>query len=162
MKRTISLALSLLLLLMWLPVAAVQPRSEIVLGTHIVKSGETLYCIGRAYGVDPWTIAAHNAVLDANVIQPGDVLQILDVPASLPEGPICQRQFELPSSGASDMTAGGVCVCVVEHTVVTGETLAKIAVKYNVGMETIARCNGIHDLNYIRIAEKLCIPAPSP
>ncbi len=162
MKRTVSIMLSLLLLLMWLPVAAAQPRSELVLGTHIVKSGETLYCIGRAYGVDPWTIAAHNAVLDANVIQPGDVLQILDAPATLPEGPICQRQFELPSSGAEELVGSSECACAMEHTIVTGETLAEITVKYNVDVETIARCNGLHDLNYIRIAEKLCIPAPAP
>ncbi|MEA3309812.1 MAG: LysM domain-containing protein, partial [Chloroflexota bacterium] len=124
MKRTVGIALSLLLLLLliWLPVVAAQPRSGPVVGTHIVKLGETLYCIGRAYGVDPWAIAAHNAVLDANVIQPGDVLQIPDVPATLPDGPICQRQFEPPSSAAADLPASAECVCAMEHTIVTGET----------------------------------------
>lgn len=164
MKHTVSLALSLLLLLllMWLPATAAQPYSGPVLGTHIVKLGETLYCIGRAYGVDPWAIAAHNVIANANIIQPGDVLQIPDVPATLPAGPVCQPQFALPGSGVGGMVASGECVCAVEHTVVTGETLAEIAVKYQVGMETIARCNGLRDLNYIRIADKLCIPAPAP
>ena len=159
MKRTTSVALSIIILaLMWLPVAAAQPRSETILGTHIVQEGETLYCIGRAYGVDPWVIAAHNVVFDANLIHPGDPLQIPDAPASLPEGPVCERQFE-PSS---EEEPAPDCECVALHTVVTGDTLTQLAAKYELTVEEIAQCNSISDPNYIRIADVLCIPAPAP
>ena len=49
------------------PTATSVPTGEI-LGNHIVKAGETLYCIGRAYGVDPYAIATQNNILNPNRI----------------------------------------------------------------------------------------------
>lgn len=46
---------------------------------HVVRAGETLFSIGRRYGVNPWSIASANHLYDANRIYIG---QCLYIPAS--------------------------------------------------------------------------------
>jgi len=66
---------------------------------HVVRLGEWLYCIGRAYSVDPMAIAQANGVRWwPYIIFPGQQLTIpnvtwVDMP---PSGPICQAQFSAP------------------------------------------------------------------
>jgi LysM repeat protein len=43
---------------------------------HIVRHGETLYSIGRWYGVSPWRIAAVNGIYNMNRIWAGQRLRI--------------------------------------------------------------------------------------
>jgi LysM repeat protein len=130
------------------PTASPTPTGNI-LGYHTVRLGETLFCIGRAYGVDPYAIATRNGILNPNVIHAGHVLAIPDVPASLPPGRVCPRQFngETPPSG-----------CRWYHTVVLGENLYRISLRYGVSMWTIAEANHILNLHYIRAGQVLCIP----
>jgi hypothetical protein len=45
-------------------------------GYHVVRSGETLFSIGRLYGVNPYTIASTNGLANPNYIQIGQVLYI--------------------------------------------------------------------------------------
>jgi len=126
-----------------------------VLGEHTVKVGESLYCIGRAYGVDPWAIATQNVIANPSLIHPGVDLEIPDVPATLPPGPVCVRQFGEPSP--SPISCGG-CTCRTWHSVVWGNTLTQIALTYGVDRWSIAQCNCIYNLNYIRAGDTLCIP----
>ncbi|HSD83509.1 MAG TPA: LysM domain-containing protein, partial [Anaerolineae bacterium] len=83
-----------------------------VLGLHIVQPGDTLYCIGRAYQVDPIAIAQANSINGYAVIVPGHALLI---PAtkwtSIPEGPICRSQFAVDwnQSSATSITAAPLC-----------------------------------------------------
>lgn len=44
--------------------------------THVVQSGETIYSIGRLYGVSPEAIIAANNLANPDLIQPGDTLII--------------------------------------------------------------------------------------
>jgi len=76
---------------------AVGPTAVPVLGKHVVKFGESLFCIGRAYGVLPGAIAQANG-LDLNGrINPN---QELIIPAvrwlNIPGGPVCTQQFNSP------------------------------------------------------------------
>jgi membrane-bound lytic murein transglycosylase D len=121
-----------------------------VLGYHTVRQGETLYCIGRAYGVDPYAIAAQNGILNPNALYAGMVLAIPDVPRALPAGPVCTRQFD----GSTPMPP----TCRWSHTVAWGENLYRISLHYGVSMWAIAEANEILDLNYIRAGQVLCIP----
>jgi LysM repeat protein len=73
------------------------PTAVPVLGKHVVKFGESLFCIGRAYGVLPGAIAQANG-LDLNGrINPN---QELIIPAvrwlNIPGGPVCVQQFNSP------------------------------------------------------------------
>ena len=43
---------------------------------HVVRAGETLFSIGRLYGVNPWSIASANHLYNANRIYAGQCLYI--------------------------------------------------------------------------------------
>jgi LysM repeat protein len=65
-----------------------------LIGTHIVAPGETLYCIGRAYQVDPVAIAQANGLSGYAVIVAGQALLIPATRwATIPPGPVCKAQF---------------------------------------------------------------------
>jgi len=70
------------------------------IGTHRVLPGETLYCIGRGYGVLPSVIASANRITVAESLRAGTVLSI---PAarwiSIQPGPVCATQFTSPYPG---------------------------------------------------------------
>jgi len=143
-----------LLFVFTIPVSAAPQESWGILGTHVVRWGETLFCIGRAYGVDPWAIASQNGIYYTNYIYPGTILQIPNAPATLPAGPTCTRQFTVPGPGPWPVG----CTCRYYHTITTGQTLSGISLYYGVNMWSIAECNNIYNLNYIRTADTLCIP----
>jgi len=76
-----------------------------ILGQHTVQPGETLFCIGRAYGVHPTAIAEANR-LDPNApLTPGQALQIPAAPwAEVAPGPVCAAQFQSPFPGLPFVT----------------------------------------------------------
>jgi LysM repeat protein len=134
------------------PTAYARPSETVTICNHVVKSGETIYCIARAYGVDPWAIASYNGLVNPSLIYPGQVLAIPDSYKSIGAGPTCVRQCGGPTPPA--------CTCADYHTVVTGDNLYRLSLHYGVSMWRIAECNGIYNLNYIRVGDVLCIPAP--
>jgi LysM repeat protein len=117
---------------------------------HTVRRGETLFCIGRGYGVDPYAIAIRNSIVNPNLIYPGQVLAIPNAPRTLPSGPVCPPQC----GGVTPVPA----TCRWYHTVVWGENLYRISLRYGVSMWAIAEANYIFNLNYIRAGQVLCIP----
>jgi LysM repeat protein len=141
-----------LLLLSSVPVYA-QPQTSGIIVNHVVRAGETIYCIARAYKVSPAAIIRTNLLPHPNWIYPGQVLAIPNVPATLPPGPTCVRQDTTPTPPPPP-----VCTCAWYHTVAPGDTLSRIALTYRVNMWRIAECNRIHNLNYIRAGDVLCIP----
>lgn len=147
-KTVVVLGVVLVLLLAIAAPAYARPAQWTTIGTHIVRAGETLYCVGRAYGVSPSAIASYNGLANANKIYVGQKLAIPNAYASLPAGPVCARQF-----GGS-----GGCVCTSYHTVKSGENLYRISAQYGVNMWRAARCNNILNLNYVRAGSTLCIP----
>jgi LysM repeat protein len=76
-----------------------------VLGQHVVQDGETIYCIGRGYGVLPEAIIATNGRTPPYSIQAGEVLAIPAVPWEPTEGPVCVPQFTPLSGGGPAPTA---------------------------------------------------------
>ncbi len=131
------------------PATTATPPPGNILGYHTVRAGETLYCIGRAYGVDPYAIASRNGILNPSLIHAGNVLAIPNVPRVLPAGRVCPAQFDGNQPPST---------CRWYHTVATGENLYRIALRYGVSMWTIAETNNILNLNYIRAGQVLCIP----
>lgn len=65
-----------------------------ILGQHQVRVGETYYCIGRAYGVEPGAIQSMNENI---LLSMGTTL---DIPAiqwfNIPPGIVCTPQFVSP------------------------------------------------------------------
>ncbi len=118
-------------------------------GQHVVRSGETLYSIGRAYATRPAAIASTNGISNLNHLPAGVRLAIPTAPwAPIPPGPVATRQFGDPVPPT----------CRLWHTVVWGETLTLIAWQHNANMWNIARANNIYNLNLIYAGQRLCIP----
>jgi len=134
------------------PTPSVEPTypPQAILGYHTVRPGETLFCIGRAYGVDPYAIARRNGILNPNAIRAGQVLAIPNAPRLLPPGRVCPRQF----GGATPTPSP----CRWHHTIVWGENLYRISLRYGVSMWAIAEANNILNLNFILAGQALCIP----
>jgi LysM repeat protein len=122
----------------------------VILGQHTIRAGETLYCIGRAYGVDPYAIATRNGILNPNIIHAGLELDIPNTPRSLPSGRMCQRQF-----GNGTPTPP---TCRARHTIVRGENLYRISLRHGVSLWVIADVNRIANPNLIIAGHELCIP----
>jgi lysozyme len=152
MRKAFPVLAALLVVLLSSAPAAYASPSEAVICSHVVQPGETIYCIARAYGVDPWAIASQNGLVNPNMIHPGQVLSIPDAYKTLPAGPTCTSQCPAPTPPT--------CTCSSYHTIVTGDNLYRISLHYGVSMWRIAECNAIYNLNYIRVGDVLCIPSP--
>lgn len=112
------------------PPTAVLPTAATVAGgiagTHTVQQGETLFCIGRGYGVLPLAIAQANNIYMDTVLVVGQPLLIPAVEwTDMAAGVTCQPQFQppfvglppsTPTMGAPGATAtlGDVPVATVE------------------------------------------------
>jgi len=88
------------------PVPFTPPPALPIMGHHIVLGGETIFCIGRGYGVTPGAIAqANNLPANFNV-RAG---QVLAIPAvqwfNISAGPVCATQFPSLYPGLSVATA---------------------------------------------------------
>jgi LysM repeat protein len=148
-----AITMGLLLTLFLAPLAVPTLFAESgVLGQHTVRRGETLFCVGRAYRVDP------RAIAEANNLRPPyrlSVGQTLIIPAvrweRVPGGPTCATQFSSPyvtgaspasvtthtAQGTGDTTGG------LRHVVRKGETVYCIGRAYRVIPNAILRANGL-------------------
>lgn len=121
-------------------------------GKHIVRAGETLFCIGRAYKVLPWAIAQVNGVQSPYRLTVGQSLTIPNAPwANIPPGPTCGRQF--PGTPPPPPTG-----CRATYVIVAGDTLSAIARRFSVNVYALAARNNIFNLNRIFVGQVLCIP----
>ena len=153
--------------------------SGAVLGTHVVRFWETLYCIGRAYKVSPWAIADKNGIWWPYLIFPNQTLVIPNVPwSSVPAGTTCPAQFStnvppititpvptavngatLTPTAIPAATATGVPgTCRYSYTVQRGDTLYRIGVRFGTSYTEIARVNNLSNPRLIYTGQQLCIP----
>ena len=100
---------------------------------HWVQPGETVFSIGRLYGVNPWTISSANGLANPNWIYAG---QRLYIPAGNGYPPSCGSYY----------------------WVKLGDTLQGIGRAYGVSPWSIASANGIYNLNRIYAGQRLYIP----
>ncbi|WP_226677780.1 LysM peptidoglycan-binding domain-containing protein [Mesobacillus jeotgali] len=102
---------------------------------HTVQTGDTLWKIAQKYGT---TI---DAIVKANNLDPAKYLYIgqkITIPSSTttPEPPLVQP---------------------VIHTVVSGDTLWKISVKYGTTIDAIVKANNLDPAKYLYIGQKITI-----
>ena len=147
-----------------------------ILGTHVVRLWESLYCIGRAYGVSPWAIASTNGIWWPYIIFPNQTLLIPNVIWSpLPAGNTCPAQFSIntPISTPIPTTVPGItatpvsstpaptsvsATCRYNYTVQRGDTLYNIAKRYGTSYVQIASANKLSNPRLIYVGQQLCIP----
>lgn len=146
--------------------SSASPALGVKVGTHVVAAGETLYCIGRAYKITPWSIAEANNLWWPYTIYPSQSLTIVYDPwTSIPSGPTCTPQFTISSGtmvtntpSAVTITPTGSSSCKAYYTVVSGDTLYGIGLAYGISYASIAQANQIPNPQLIYPGQVLCIP----
>jgi len=111
-----------------LVIPATTPSSSTV--TYTVKPGDTLYKIAATYGTTVSAIVAANNIPNPNLIYPG---QVFVIPAATP-------------------------TATIRYTVVPGDTLYRIALKYSTTVSAIVLANNIANPNLIYPGQVLIIP----
>lgn len=111
----------------WINPGDNEARSTSSSSTHTVKSGESLSVIACKYGTTVKALQELNGIKDANLIYAG---QELKIPGKA-----------VPSN--------------VYHTVVSGDTVSGIAIKYGTTVSVIKSLNNLKDANVIYIGQKL-------
>lgn len=101
---------------------------------HTIAAGETLYGIGKKYGVKAEQILAANPSLDAAHLPVGTLLRIPDT--------------DIPAEDEH----------YVYHRIAQGETLYALCIKYNLLQEKIMEVNPSIDWNALHIGQVIAIP----
>jgi LysM repeat protein len=154
-KSVIVTFLVVMLLALMVPVASASGGNY-----HTVRYGETLYSIGRLYGVSPHYIADVNNLYNPDCIYAG---QVLYIPTDYYDG--CHQpcydydNVYYDGSYRGDYYRRGDQYWSNYHIVSYGETLSSIAYQYGVNPWSIARANNIYNLNRIYAGQRLYIPS---
>lgn len=119
-----------------------------ITGLHIVEKSESLYSIGRRYGVRPADLAAWNPALPGDLsLQLGQTLRVTPPTGAAP-APTPPNTTPAPAVPAAR--------AAVQHTVLAGESMYGISRKYGVTINQIMEWNGKPDFN-VRPGEVLTI-----
>jgi len=110
---------------------------------HYVQQGQTLQAISEAYNISAEKIIRENAELKRD-INPGDVIRI-------PFSSQAVIKLNEPKSENS-----GTQGSEVSHTVLTGETLYRIARIYNISVSDLIKAN--QDIETVKVGQVLVIP----
>jgi LysM repeat protein len=113
-------------------------KPPVVIGPcyYVVKVGDTLADIAKKYGTTREQLAAENGIRNPNILVLG---QRLVVP--------CEIGSKPPPDGACTW-----------YVVQRGDTLSKIAARYNTSVQAIVQRNGLRNANLIYVGQRLCIP----
>jgi LysM repeat protein len=134
--------------------------------THKVYAGQTLGMIAKRYNVSVDALCAENGIPRSRPIKPGQELQIPG--ASDGSGKAGRGGAKSTASAkasareekaAKDKDRSKSKKPIV-HTVYRGQTLAMIAKRYHVSIETLCHANGIERRGTIKPEQRLIVPGP--
>ncbi len=174
--RKVVLIIGLLLLMQaaWVPAGYAAPPPAAGFW-HTVRWGETLFSIGRAYGVNPYGICSANGLHNCDYVWAGQSLWIPSGRDGYNHG--CDGYNQYGCDGynqpggwdgyvkpISDNRGqygwdGGYRGCNNTYIVRRGDTLYSIGRMHGVDAWRLAAANGIYNLNMIYAGQCLCIPS---
>jgi murein DD-endopeptidase MepM/ murein hydrolase activator NlpD len=116
--------------------------------TYTVRAGDTLFSIATRYRTNPAALAQLNGIVNPTLIYVGQTLIVPALPAA---------------SAASSPTATVVSVSAVDtiYIVQPGETLFRIALRYNTTIWRLANYNKLDSPTMIYAGQRLLIPSSS-
>ncbi len=112
---------------------------------HVVRPGEHLTGIAHRYGTTIGAIVQANRIKDPSYLRVG---QHLVIPGA-----------EVPAATAAP--AAPAAAAPIVHVVAPGETLTSISHRYGTSIGAIVQANQIRDPSYLRVGQRLTIPATS-
>jgi LysM repeat protein len=128
---------------------------------YTVRTGDTLFSISRRYGVALLTLAQANGIVNPSLIYVGQQLVIpgaSGTPAEPPPSPTTPPPTAPPQTGEG-----------FYYSVQSGDTLLRIAARYQTTVALIMAANSLTNPNWITVGQQLWIPggagpapAPSP
>jgi LysM repeat protein len=132
------------------PTVTPPPATEAI---HVVREGETLFRIALRYGVSVNNLATANGITNPALIFAGQRLRIPGraAPTAAPS--------RTPAPPTATFTATTVPAPTTTYTVQRGDTLFKIAARFNTTVSTLLRLNRINNPNLIFIGQRLQLPA---
>lgn len=143
---------------------------------HVIRPGETLAGIARRYGVDPDLILRANNITNPNLIYYGQTLNIWTpqtvdstVDPDTAEVAVQAPDIAAPAGAvtvedaAADVAAanGALDEIPFTHVIASGETLGRIALRYDVTLDELMSANAITNPNAIVAGTLLVIPGRS-
>lgn len=141
-------------------------------GTHVVQRGETLFSIGRTFGISPVRLARHNAIEDPDLLRPGLTLRIPSEDNAI--RPTVRRPSPGPGEGAPAAAPRAIATprpvpsspaprptpARQQHRLGKGETLWAVAKRYGVALKDLMETNRLVGLSSLE--EGLVIEIPLP
>jgi LysM repeat protein len=141
MPRRLPHFISILIAASWILAGSAQPAAaQGSTLTHVVQPGETLLDLALFYSTPLHELVALN---EADTFSIGSGRE-LSIPVPFQVVP------DLPVAGA----VGGPFTYIIQR----GDTLLRIAIRFNVSVEALAAVNQIYDINSIYAGQELIIP----
>ncbi len=158
MRKIIVLSLVALFAVLVLTAANPSPTSAAApVSYYVVRYGDTMAGIAWRYGVSSWALARANGVWDPNHIYAGQVLYIPCAGCWYPPYPCpsCYKPYPQPYPKPHPYP-GPIYRC--SYQVRYGDTMSGIAWRLGTNAWTLARYNGIYNLNWIYAGQWLRVP----
>ena len=165
---------------------ATTPGTTITGNQYVVKKGDTLYSIARAYGLSVQQIMTANKLTNANVIRIGQVLTIPTTTYTVKAGDTLTKiakahgmtlqqllsankimnpnlikigqVLKIPAKSNATTQPAPTIPKSVSYTVKKGDTLYAIAKSYKVTVQQLVAANKLTNANSIAIGQVLTIP----
>ena len=149
-----------------LRVAKVIPSSQPPVGapdTYVVATGDSLDSVAEKFGITLGALREYNDLARASIIYVGQVLNLKP-----PVGQVKAPKPPKPASSASTlsdeissldpMRPTGACSIHGFHTVLSGETISRIAAVYGVSTQSVLSANSLSWSSTIYVGQRLTIP----
>jgi membrane-bound lytic murein transglycosylase D len=114
---------------------------------HVVQSGDTLWDLSRSYGVSSRKIAKWNGMAPGDTLKLNQKLVLWDVKATQPKGSIIPAVYTSPAGKER----------TVRYTVRKGDSLYRIAGRFNVTVNEIKRWNNLSSGSLLRPGQRLTL-----
>lgn len=120
--------------------------------TYVVRRGDSLWSIAKKHGISLSTLLSANGLSKNAVIHPGDSLNVPGVSALAASS--APSQSSVSSSAAERSFSGESSTYIV----LAGDTLSKIARRFNTDVKTLMAVNNIQDAAKLRAGQELTVP----
>jgi len=124
-------------------------------GTYVVQQGDNLFRISLKFNTTVAALQQANGITNVNLIYVGQVIRIPTGGTPITATPVPGQPTAVPTVVASPPPATGTT-----YTVQPGDSLYRIATRFNVTAQAIVAANGIANPNLIYVGQVLRIPAP--